>query len=341
MSKQYDINDILDVKYIDENNLDSIILDVNDLEKNIVEKAILDENDLDVNDENDLKKLVENKLSSNIKQNIKKKFKLNSNYNSDSNNSYPKLSNINLFINKDEIPDLKILENLVSLIKTLETIDSIPDNTNNTEQIVIPSIGDINENLAYIPQGNIFENTLPTKDSENSEKYELLYRHLVITIFTVISLHKKLLLENNSYAIVIKQLFDEFITNKEYYELVKIYNEIYTDNIYTESVILNNTVPQNYIYNKIKEYENRIREEKTKTWKNIKTYQIDEIVGIRDTDGKWWMGKVLDIFEHEKTIIYYVNYVGWGNNCNEAIISKSRIEKFNPYRHKYAKPVLS
>lgn len=63
-------------------------------------------------------------------------------------------------------------------------------------------------------------------------------------------------------------------------------------------------------------------------------FKIGQIVGARDTERKWWMARILYIFEDPEYPYpwYYVHFEGWDSIHNEWIASPYRIKKFNPRR---------
>jgi len=67
----------------------------------------------------------------------------------------------------------------------------------------------------------------------------------------------------------------------------------------------------------------------------VPIYEKGEIIGARDGTGKWWLSRVLAVSCIEHVCVYYVEFCGWGPSFNEFISNTNRLEKFNPYRHKY------
>jgi hypothetical protein len=68
--------------------------------------------------------------------------------------------------------------------------------------------------------------------------------------------------------------------------------------------------------------------------KKIMKYIVGQIVGAKDKEGKWWMSRILYVFEDPNYPYpwYYVHFEGWGDIQNEWISSLFRIKKFNPRR---------
>ena len=67
-------------------------------------------------------------------------------------------------------------------------------------------------------------------------------------------------------------------------------------------------------------------------------YEIDEIVGAKDKENKWWMSRILDHVTCHGHTVYYVEFLGWGDHFNEFISDLHRLEKFNPRKHRYYRP---
>jgi hypothetical protein len=63
-------------------------------------------------------------------------------------------------------------------------------------------------------------------------------------------------------------------------------------------------------------------------------YIVGQIVGAKDQERKWWMARILYVFEDPNYPYpwYYVHFEGWGEIHNEWISSPFRIKNFNPRR---------
>ena len=68
--------------------------------------------------------------------------------------------------------------------------------------------------------------------------------------------------------------------------------------------------------------------------KELARYTVGQIVGAKDKERKWWMARILYVFEdpHYPYPWYYVHFEGWGELQNEWISSPFRIKNFNPRR---------
>lgn len=63
-------------------------------------------------------------------------------------------------------------------------------------------------------------------------------------------------------------------------------------------------------------------------------YAVGQIVGARDSERRWWMARILFIFDDPKYPYpwYYVHFENWDDIHNEWISSPYRIKRFNPRR---------
>lgn len=149
--------------------------------------------------------------------------------------------------------------------------------------------------------------------------------------------------DNPSFLMLVKALFHRYIAVLGHTELIEIYNEIFTDNLYSKelaSYVFVPTLPDEWKLEKIKEYQEYMQQVSIR--KNAKKaapkYEMGEIVGAKDKEGRWWMSKVLALFEVNAHIVYYVEFIGWGEKFNEFIADGFRIQKFNPKKHRYFRP---
>jgi hypothetical protein len=79
---------------------------------------------------------------------------------------------------------------------------------------------------------------------------------------------------------------------------------------------------------------NEIGAQVNKKKKDPIRYAVGQIVGAKDCEKKWWMARILYIFDDPKYPYpwYYIHYEGWGDIQNEWISSPFRIKNFNPKR---------
>lgn len=142
----------------------------------------------------------------------------------------------------------------------------------------------------------------------------------------------------------LKALYDTLIVEKNVHELIADYNEVFNDLPY-EKLSKNEfdntlqdielTEEQKATY--IATYQKKIREREVRKRINAKPprFSVGDIVGAQDKEGRWWMSQVLDVFSYLGQHIYYVSFLGWGEQFNEFITNKFKIRWYNPKKHKY------
>lgn len=81
--------------------------------------------------------------------------------------------------------------------------------------------------------------------------------------------------------------------------------------------------------------ERKINKIKVNTYIPQSKFKVGQIVGARDSNGKWWLSEVLHLLEVNdgNGIWYYVNFKGFDMKANEWV-QVPRICKFNPKRDK-------
>lgn len=182
----------------------------------------------------------------------------------------------------------------------------------------------------------LIDSAVMTLDMLKNEKFDDIERKMIVmSAFTNMSHDKKILVNNPKYALFVKAKFHEYIKDYGYDFLILLYNRTFSDGSFTERPAIIPYVPQEYIDKTIKYYKDRILDE-SKPIKLCK-FSKGEIVGARDKERRWWMSRILLISEYKPTqaYIYYVEFLGWGDAFNEAITDPARIERFNPFKHKY------
>lgn len=168
----------------------------------------------------------------------------------------------------------------------------------------------------------------------------ILVKHLLNSV----ALLKNTLYKNRKFSIIVKAKFDEFILKEKIYDLIPIYNKIYNDKIY-ENINFENKkieIPEKFINECIENYNQNL-EKYYKKRTALKTYPLfekDEIVGAKDKEGNWWMSKILEVFQYNEHTLYYVEFIGWGEQFNEFITDSFRIKRYNPRLHPYYRPAF-
>ena len=182
-----------------------------------------------------------------------------------------------------------------------------------------------------------FNELLNMLEDPNEKKYAA----KILLIFSHANL--KFLSNNKLYALLIKYSAHHFIIEKGWHDLVYYYNLIFNDKMYNDVGDINIFEPVlsvEWINEKIKLYQNKCREIEIRKKLKDKSYKYEkgEIVGAKDKEGRWWMSQVLEIFNYNQHCIYYIEFLGWGEEFNEFIVDKFRIARYNPLKHKYFRP---
>lgn len=162
-------------------------------------------------------------------------------------------------------------------------------------------------------------------------------------VFVYLSQNHKLLEKKPSYALLLKALFHQYIVEKGFTNLIELYNRVFNDNLYSDIKnphVFYPILPQEWIYDRLNDYREKCKQiEYRKRAKRIPpAYELDEIIGAKDKEGKWWMSRVLAIYEFQGHAAYYVEFLGWGPKFNEFIVDGFRLDKFKPKKHRYFRP---
>lgn len=70
--------------------------------------------------------------------------------------------------------------------------------------------------------------------------------------------------------------------------------------------------------------------------KKHEAFKVGQIVGAKDKENKWWLSRVLYVFNDPERsgFWYYIRFEGWGPIHDEWIYSETyRVKWFNPRRH--------
>lgn len=173
-----------------------------------------------------------------------------------------------------------------------------------------------------------------------------------------IKLHKSQIKLNKKLLIFIKESLSEFIV-KENIPLIETYELLFHDDKFNNYIIKKDRIRNSYedfelppisaeeminienwtknnskwtIIKKLNKFNNSIELEKVE--KKLNKFKIGQIIGARDKERKWWLSRILYIFEDPNYPYpwYYVSFEGWGDLYNEWISSPHRIKPFNPRR---------
>ena len=147
------------------------------------------------------------------------------------------------------------------------------------------------------------------------------------------------------FYLLTKAMFHRYIAELGYSHLIIYYNEIFNDNAYgdyleNKTMLLPVIMPE-WQNEKIKEYQTKqLQIERRKQLKRpITIHKKGAYVGARDKEGKWWLSKILAVYHECEHIIYYVEFLNWGEQFNEFISDTNRIRKYNSKQHPLFKPV--
>ena len=252
------------------------------------------------------------------------------------------IDNIHLFIKEFWYFTHKVPNSLPTTLPTTNTTlpNSLP-NTNTT----LPTT-----NTTLL---NSLPTTLPTTNTVLEYK---IYGNLAKTMFKYRNSMKSLtpLLEITSFtdvtmsavdALIIKYSFNSVITclikennpSMNYY--INLYDVLFTDELYTEINIFKD-IEIDSINTSLLEYFLKSGEEKEKLLKEKKMHKrtpirfnIGDIVGAQDKEGKWWLSRILNVCELDTNHIYLVEFCNWGYQFNEILVNYNRITYFNPCKH--------
>lgn len=89
-----------------------------------------------------------------------------------------------------------------------------------------------------------------------------------------------------------------------------------------ERIVIEQTLPQ-------LNYERQIKKAAPK-------FKVGQIVGAKDKENKWWLSRILHVYDTPKknSYWYYVRFEGWGKEHDEWIDGSSyRVRQFNSRKH--------
>ena len=238
------------------------------------------------------------------------------------------------------IESSKIINNYIKNINLDEEYDT---NLKGKElNITLPTKDNIHTYInaySYNPEEirRTFNELLNIVDDSTQKKYAA----KLLLIFSYNNI--RFLSENKLYALLIKYSSHHFIVEKGWHDLVYYYNLIFNDKMYNDvgdSNIFEPVLPIEWINEKIKIYQDKHREIEIKKILKDKSYKYEkgEIIGAKDKEGRWWMSRIIEIFTYNHHSVYYVEFLGWGENFNEFIVDRFRIDRYNPIKHKYFRP---
>ena len=309
-------DNIIEENIIEENIIEENIIEDNIIEENIIEDNIIEDNIIEDNiiEENIIEENIIEELH-NMDSDIKK-----TNDESVSNNTDDNKNNEDSLLNTTDVDIKKIdLSNIQELLHECNDIDRSEQMTRTIR--------------------NLLDSIKLSSDKEYKKivvkiMYEVLYSYI-----DILKIDKKLA----GLVLTMKDKLHELIVDEKMIELIPIYNDIFKDKLYAnitwgppkeiindidfkELVITYNEKVANYIIRKKYSLEGHPFEE-------------GEIVGAKNSEGDWWMSRIIKIFSYLQHNIFYIEFLGWGDECNEFITDICRIKKYNSKRHKYFRPV--
>jgi hypothetical protein len=169
----------------------------------------------------------------------------------------------------------------------------------------------------------------------------------VVTAFTTLANFTDVLHYQPKFAMAIKAKFDQFIMVSKILELIPLYNKIFNDKMYDDMNYVKAAdsfaLSDKDVLELTKKYNHDVAE-RIKQQKSLRVapkFEENEIVGAKDKEGKWWMSRVLKVYEHPafpNQSVYYVEYLGWGSAFNDFITNSYCIARYNPRAHIYYRP---
>jgi hypothetical protein len=252
------------------------------------------------------------------------------------------VSHTNAYIVENAEPNLSPL-NVTSNIDTTHATDitiAFPTINNVEKYMHMEDNKDDNEckTSALDKIALIFDTMIETCE----EAPDIAKPYLAKVMFMYATQHINFLLKYKLYALLIKALFHQYITIHRCLDLVPLYDIIYNDKLYTANSkhVFTPVLTQEWMDTQIKAYQLECThiEWRKKAKKQTPKYEVNEIVGAKDKEGKWWMSRVLSVFTCQEHTVYYVEFLGWGDKFNEFISDSYRIEYFKPKKHRYYRP---
>ncbi len=165
-------------------------------------------------------------------------------------------------------------------------------------------------------------------------------RVYITTIINFIVSNIKQLAEYPQIMVLLKIKFDDFIIKERMINLVPLYNKIYNDNLYDKvHEIIDNfepVIPAEVLSEMALRYNETIKARiiQQNRKKEIPKYEVNDLVGARDREGKWRVAVILARFTYDGINLYYVDFPGYPS-CFREFIVETKIEVFNPKKHKY------
>lgn len=103
-------------------------------------------------------------------------------------------------------------------------------------------------------------------------------------------------------ALLTKSLFHKFIVEHSCLHIINLYNKIFNDKLYDDihnPNVFITVLPEEWIQSTIKQYKDEcIAMELRRRQKKSVSFSENEIVGAKDSQGNWWLSRVLKVYEY-------------------------------------------
>lgn len=149
--------------------------------------------------------------------------------------------------------------------------------------------------------------------------------------------------ETAKKMMLLKSVLHREIYENGHTELINnVYNVVFKDHLYDTLRIktvdeMISKAEQKKLIDAYHEKEIQLRRRLEQKWQPP-AFEKGEIVGAKDVDGRWWMSRVLMVFGIGGQAVYYVEFLGWGEQFNRLITTPWEVKRFNPHKHKYFYP---
>jgi hypothetical protein len=201
------------------------------------------------------------------------------------------------------------------------------------------------QSMVFLIKNNIINIINMINDAEDNENMNVSYDHVILLINTLI-INGKLLEKHQAVILIIFHKIHNIQKSYAKSCLYKILHNITTKKSYKNihfriiKKIFNNNPPisediRKNIESTLPQFR-YCRQACNLLKNNIKKFKIDQIVGARDKNNKWWMSRILHVYNdpNSKFSWYYVHFEGWSKCDREWICSSSySVRVFNPRKH--------
>lgn len=206
------------------------------------------------------------------------------------------------------------------------------------------------QTLTYKPQSYSTEEPIKVKSINTDEVAELseLLRiftsykyqshdhdeaYLLLLANSIIMLHKSLTTDQRLLLIFREQL-KHYIVRKGMNKLITVYNQLFDDDMFKDYTASIDKLSQDDIQELYNMHKNSQRKmELMFMGRNKYQFNVGDLVGARDKEGRWWAANILNKFSYHGKDVYYIHYHNWGPEFDEFVSDMHRIRRFNPKLH--------